>query len=102
MGDDLRAIAEQVSCSAICDALMRRHVHRAHIVDLVSPAPERWMLGPVVTMQFMPLRADLIDPDVHDFSAMLDRAVAGRDPGAACWRSRAGGTRTSRWRAARS
>jgi regulator of RNase E activity RraA len=81
VGDDLRAIAEQVSCSAICDAMMRRHVHRAHIVDLVSPAPERWMLGPVVTMQFMPLRADMIDPDVHDFSAMLDRAVAGRDPG---------------------
>jgi regulator of RNase E activity RraA len=31
-------------------------------------------------MRFMPLRADLLDPAVHDFSAMLDRAVAGRDP----------------------
>lgn len=78
--DDLREIAAEVSCSAICDAMMRRHVHRAHIVDLVSPAPERWMLGPAVTMRFMPLRADLLDPAVHDFSAMLDRAVAGRDP----------------------
>ena len=78
--DDLRAVAEAVSCSAICDAMMRRHGHRAHIVDLVSPAPERWMLGPAVTMQFMPLRADLLEPAVHDFSAMLDRAVAGRDP----------------------
>jgi regulator of RNase E activity RraA len=78
--EDLRAIAERVSCSAICDAMMRRHGHAAHVVDLVSPAPERWMLGPAVTMQFMPLRDDLADPAVHDFSAMLDRAIAGRDP----------------------
>ena len=69
-----------MSCSAICDAMMRRHAHRAHVVDLVSPAPERWLLGPAVTMQFLPLRADLLDPAVHDFGAMLDAAVAGRDP----------------------
>jgi regulator of RNase E activity RraA len=64
---DLRAIAERVSCSAICDAMMRRHAHRAHAIDLRGPAPGRWLLGPAVTMQFLPLRADL-----------LDQAVAGR------------------------
>jgi regulator of RNase E activity RraA len=69
-----------VSCSAICDAMMRRHGHRAHVTDLVSPAPERGLLGPAVTMQFMPLRADLLDAARHDFSALLDAAVAGRDP----------------------
>lgn len=81
--DDLRAIAAAVSCPAICDAMMRRHAHRAHVVNLVSPAPERRMLGPAVTMQFMPLRADLLEPARHDFSAMLDAAVAGRDPAGA-------------------
>lgn len=81
--EDLRALAGAVSCSAICDAMMSRHGHRAHVVDLVSPAPERWMLGPAVTMQFMPLRADLLDPVRHDFSVLLDVAVAGRDPAGA-------------------
>lgn len=80
---DLREIAARVSCSAICDAMMRRHGHHAHVVDLVSPAPERWLLGPAVTMQFLPLRADLLDTARHDFSAMLDLAVAGRDPSGA-------------------
>ena len=80
---DLWAVAAEVSCSAICDAMMRRHGHRAHVVDLVSPAPDRWLLGPAVTMQFMPLRADLLDPARHDFSAMLDEAVAGGDPAGA-------------------
>jgi 4-hydroxy-4-methyl-2-oxoglutarate aldolase len=88
--EDLRGIAAAVSCSAICDAMMRRHAHRAHVVDLVSPAPERWLLGPAVTMQFVPLRADLRDPDRHDFSPMLDAALAGLDPAGrvlvvGCW-----------------
>jgi regulator of RNase E activity RraA len=78
--DDLRAIAERVSCSAICDAMMRRHAHRAHVVDLVSPAPERWLLGPAVTMQFLPLRADRVEPERHDFGPMLLEALAGDDP----------------------
>jgi len=77
---DLHAIAERVSCSAICDAMMRRHGHRAHVIDLVSPAPERWLLGPAVTMQFLPLRSDLLDTARHDFGALLDVAVEGRDP----------------------
>lgn len=81
--DDLRAIAERVSGSAICDAMMRRHAHRAHAIDLRSPAQGRWLLGPAVTMQFLPLRADLADPARHDFGALLDQAVAGHRPAGA-------------------
>ncbi len=77
---DLVPVAEAVSCSAICDAMMRLHGHRAHVTDLVSPVPDRWLLGPAVTMQFLPLRADLLDTARHDFSPMLDAAVAGTDP----------------------
>ena len=76
---ELRAIAERVSCSAICDAMMRRHAHRAHIADLVSPAPERWLLAEAVTMLFMPLRADRLDPERHDFGPLVFEA-AGTDP----------------------
>lgn len=79
LSNDLRAIAERVSCSAICDAMMRRHDHRAHLIDLVSPAPERWLLAPAVTMQFLPLRRDLIDPERHDFGPLVLEA-AGDDP----------------------
>ncbi len=78
--DDLRAIAAEVSCSAICDAMMRRHAHRAHVMDLVSPAPERWLLGPALTMQFLPLRADRFESARHDFGALLLEAVGEGDP----------------------
>jgi regulator of RNase E activity RraA len=72
---DLRAIAERVSCSAICDAMMLMHAHRCHIVDLVSPAPERWLLGQAVTILFIPLRADRFDAARHDFGPLVLEAA---------------------------
>jgi len=63
--------------------MMRRHAHRAHVCDLVSPARGRWLLGRALTMQFLPLRADLLDPVRHDFGALLDAAVADIDPSGA-------------------
>ena len=81
--DDLRDVAAGVSCSAICDAMMRRHAHRAHVMDLVSPTPERWVLGPALTMQFLPLRADRFVPERHDFGALLEEAVGDTDPAGA-------------------
>ena len=81
--DDLRDVAAGVSCSAICDAMMRRHAHRAHVMDLVSPTPERWVLGPALTMQFLPLRADRFVPERHDFGALLLEAVGDDDPAGA-------------------
>ena len=80
LAEDLRAVAAEVSCSAICDAMMRRHPHRAHVMDLVSPTPERWLLGPALTMQFLPLRADHFAPERHDFGALLLEAVGDDDP----------------------
>jgi regulator of RNase E activity RraA len=77
---DLRDIAAAVSCSAICDAMMRRHPHRAHVTDLVSPTPERWLLGPALTMQFLPLRADHFVAERHDFGTLLLEAVGDGDP----------------------
>ena len=81
--DDLRDVAAGVSCSAICDAMMRRHAHRAHVMDLVSPTPERWVLSPALTMQFLPLRADRFVPERHDFGALLLEAVGDDDPAGA-------------------
>lgn len=78
--DDLQAIAARVSGAAICDAMMRRRAHRAHIDDLVSPAPDRWVFAEAVTMQFMPLRVDHFDADRQDFGTLVLEA-AGASPG---------------------
>ena len=54
--EDRRARSEQVSCADIVDALGRRHRHRAHLLDLVSPTPGRLLFGPAVTISFFPTK----------------------------------------------
>lgn len=76
---ELVEIVERVSCAAICDAMMRRHPHRAHITDLVSPAPERRIFAQAVTMAFMPHRADRFADERHEFGHLLLEA-AGDEP----------------------
>lgn len=72
---ELEAIATRVGCAPICDALVRRHGHRAHLHDLVAPPPGRVLSGRALTMRFLPLRNDLRDASRHDFGALLLRAA---------------------------
>lgn len=74
-----RAHAEQITCADVVDALGRRHRHRAHLLDLVSPTPGRLLFGPAVTISFFPSCAALIDPAVHDFRSLF-RAAVGDEP----------------------
>lgn len=73
-----RARAEQVSCADIVDALGRRHRHRAHILDLVSPTPGRLLFGPAATVAYFPTCEARTDPAVHNFRSQFE-AAAGED-----------------------
>lgn len=73
--DDRRALAEQVACADIVDALGRRHRHHAHLLDLVSPTPGRLLFGPAATISFFPSCAAAVDPALHDFRTLFRSAV---------------------------
>ncbi len=36
-----------------------------HIIPLDSPNPDRTLLGPPVTIGYLPVRKDLMDPEKH-------------------------------------
>lgn len=73
---------EEVSCSSLVDALLKRWPHPAHILDLVSPTPGRLLFGPAVTVAFMPARADLKHPVRNDFAANFYAALHNGGAGA--------------------
>lgn len=79
--DTLHSRALAVGCAPLVDAMGRLHRHRAHLPALSSPAPERVLLGPAVTMQYLPTRDDLPDPD-PGFGSVFDKAVRDAPPGA--------------------
>jgi regulator of RNase E activity RraA len=69
-----------VSSASLTDAMGRRYSHKAHILDLVSPTPDRKLFGAALTMQFLPVRADLNDPDQNNFARHFYLATQGASP----------------------
>jgi regulator of RNase E activity RraA len=93
---------DRVSCASLVDAMGRLHGHRAHILDLVSPAPRR-LFGPVATIAYLPYRDDLPQTELG-FGDLFHQAVDGSPAGTVLVlssggypdASHAGGTKLSR------
>jgi regulator of RNase E activity RraA len=67
-------VLDRVACASLVDAMGRLHGHRAHILDLVSPAPQR-LFGPVATIAYLPYRDDLRETELG-FGELFHQAVA--------------------------
>ena len=76
--DRLRQQAERLTSAGLCDAMAARFDHRAHVIDLVSPAPGAVLFGPAATISFLPNRRDVHSGEGDRFDALLAEA-AGRD-----------------------
>jgi regulator of RNase E activity RraA len=76
-----RERATAVGCASLVDAMGRTHGHRAHLPALRSPAPERVLFGPAVTVKFLPTREDLPEAG-RGFEEVFAEAVREAAPGA--------------------
>jgi regulator of RNase E activity RraA len=64
----------------VVDAMMMTVQHRAHVIHLDSPDPRRVLFGPAVTIGYMPVRKDLMDPEKHSLGPAFYRAIGDEDP----------------------
>ena len=64
----------------VVDAMAMAFQHRAHIIRLDSPDPDRVLFGPAVTIGFLPVRKDLMDPEKHSLGPAFYRAIGDDDP----------------------
>ncbi|MFC5212616.1 RraA family protein [Streptomyces coerulescens] len=74
--DRLRDIAARVRTPDVVDAMGRTHCHRCHIDDLVSPTPGRLLLGPAVTISFLPACEEAFPAERYNFFRLFDDATA--------------------------
>ena len=77
--DTLRDLLQQITTADVVDAMGRLHRHRCHILDLVSPTPERTLFGPAVTVSYFPTCGAVLDPERYNFGSLFYDAV-GDDP----------------------
>jgi 4-hydroxy-4-methyl-2-oxoglutarate aldolase len=68
-------LLEGIGTADIVDAMGRTHRHRCHLIDLVSPAPERVLFGPAVTISYFPACDERMHPDEYDFARFFYEAV---------------------------
>ena len=64
----------------VVDAMMMTFQHRGQIIHLDSPDPQRVLFGPAVTIGYMPVRKDLMDPAKHSLGPAFYRAIGDEDP----------------------
>ncbi|MFJ9033415.1 RraA family protein [Streptomyces sp. NPDC102274] len=74
-GERLIDLAQRVGTADVVDALGRLHRHRSHLVDLASPAPDRLLFGPAVTISFFPSCEAALPAEKFNFSALFGEAV---------------------------
>jgi len=75
-----RELIEDLGVADAVDAMMMTFQHRAHVIHLDSPDPRRVLFGPAVTIGYMPVRKDLMDPEAHSLGPALYRAIGDEDP----------------------
>lgn len=77
---DLKALSDGLGVADVVDSMMMAHDHRAHIIELDSPDPNRVLIGPALTVSFLPVRKDLMDAEKHSLGPAIYRAVGEKDP----------------------
>lgn len=73
--DDPVDVVAGLGCAALVDAMGRFHQHRAHILSLVSPTPQRALFGPAATIAYLPYREDFTETNRLGFGGWFYRAV---------------------------
>ena len=68
-----------LKCADLVDAMGRMHRHRCHMLDLVSPVPERILFGQAVTISYLPSCSAALDAEHYNFADLFYEAV-GDDP----------------------
>jgi regulator of RNase E activity RraA len=76
--ETFRELLDQITTADLVDAMGRMHRHRCHIMDLVTPTPDRRLFGPAVTISYFPTCHQQLDPDRFNFADLFHEA-AGED-----------------------
>ncbi len=75
-----KELIEGLGVADVVDAMMMTIQHRAHIIHLDSPNPQRVLFGPAATIGYMPVRKDLMDPAKHSLGPAFYRAIGDENP----------------------
>lgn len=62
------------------DAMNQLYAHKSHIINVQSPDPSKILFGQAVTIGFLPVRKDFMDPQKHSLGPLFYKAIAKVNP----------------------
>jgi len=68
-----------IKTADVVDAMGRMHQHRCHVLDMVSPTPDRTLFGRTITLSYFPTCNEALDPERYNFANLFYEAI-GDDP----------------------
>src|SRR5215210_548766 len=71
----LNSAIDGLRCADLVDAMGRKHRHRCHLLDLVSPTPGRVLFGPAATISYFPTCTAALDPARYNLANLFYEAV---------------------------
>jgi regulator of RNase E activity RraA len=78
---EMSSLAAELGCAALVDAMGCIHQHRAHILSLVSPTPQRPLFRSAATIAYLPYRDDFTETNALGFGGWFYRAVGNAPEG---------------------
>ncbi len=76
----MEELLQNLGVADVIDAMTMTFQHKAHIIHLDSPDPNRILFGHAVTIGFLPLRKDFMDMEKHSLGPAFYRAISEQDP----------------------
>ncbi len=76
----IQEIIKEVGIADVIDAIAMKYHHKAHIIHLDSPDPSKILFGQALTIGYLPVRKDLMDPEKHSLGPAFYRAIANHNP----------------------
>lgn len=72
---NLKPLVDQIKSASLVDAMGRMFQHKSHVLDLISPTPGSIVFGKALTMNFMPVREDLDNPEINNYARLFYQAM---------------------------
>ncbi|MGX1931004.1 RraA family protein [Flagellimonas sp. 2504JD4-2] len=76
----MEKLIKNLGVADVIDAMGMEYDHRAHIIHLKSPDPNKVLFGRAVTIGFMPVRKDFMDSKKHSLAPAFYRAIGQESP----------------------
>jgi len=76
----INKLIQGIEPADVIDAMNRLYNHKSHILNLQSPDPKKVLFGQAVTIGFLPVRKDFMDPQKHSLGPLFYESIAKVNP----------------------